>query len=240
MFRRVAGLPVLPRLDLAAQRRRAMSRCHRRIVSGVTSSRSPCRSAFGITASRVARSAWSAQFSFGRRGCCCRTASWWRRIKISAVFHVSSRRASRSHAASRVVRRNMNRRHMTDDHHGRTVGRANPAGQGPWTTFSARTGVACGWGDQLTVKGLRSRWPVTLAVVGVVVAGGAAAVGKWPHAWWWLVVATAATAAVMPPALTAISQASQRRKEIARTAPAGLQVATGSGRRTLPSVGTPT
>jgi hypothetical protein len=25
--------------------------------------------------------------------------SWWRRIKISAVFHVSSRRASRSHAA---------------------------------------------------------------------------------------------------------------------------------------------
>jgi hypothetical protein len=30
---------------------------------------------------------------------------------------------------------------MTDDHHGRTVGRANPAGQGPWTTFSARTGM---------------------------------------------------------------------------------------------------
>ena len=41
MFRRVAGRPVLPRLDLAAQRRRAMSRCQRRIVSGVTSSRSP-------------------------------------------------------------------------------------------------------------------------------------------------------------------------------------------------------
>ena len=125
MFRRVAGLPVLPRLDLAAQRRRMMSRCQRRIVSGVTSSRSPCRRAFGITLSKVARSARSAQFSFGRRGCCrCRTASWWRRIKISAVFHVSSRRASRSHAASRVVRRNMNRRHMTGDHHDRTAGRA--------------------------------------------------------------------------------------------------------------------
>jgi hypothetical protein len=29
MFRRVAGLPVLPRLDLAAQRRRMMPRCQR-------------------------------------------------------------------------------------------------------------------------------------------------------------------------------------------------------------------
>ena len=37
---------------------------------------------------------------------------------------LSSRRASRSHAASRVVRRNMNRRHMTGDHHGQTAGRA--------------------------------------------------------------------------------------------------------------------
>ena len=46
MFRRVAGLPVLPRLDLAAQRRRTMSRCQRKMVSGVTSSRSPWRRAF--------------------------------------------------------------------------------------------------------------------------------------------------------------------------------------------------
>ena len=46
MFRRVAGLPVLPRMDLAAQRRRTMSRCQRRIVSGVTSSRSPWRRRF--------------------------------------------------------------------------------------------------------------------------------------------------------------------------------------------------
>jgi hypothetical protein len=36
MFRLVAGRPVLPRMDLAAQRRRMMSWCQRRIVSGVT------------------------------------------------------------------------------------------------------------------------------------------------------------------------------------------------------------
>jgi hypothetical protein len=40
MFRRVAGRPVLPDTDPAAQRRRMMSRCQRMIVSGVTSSRS--------------------------------------------------------------------------------------------------------------------------------------------------------------------------------------------------------
>jgi hypothetical protein len=39
----------------------------------------------------------SAQSSFGRRGCRrCSTARWWRRIKISAVFHISSRRDSRN------------------------------------------------------------------------------------------------------------------------------------------------
>jgi hypothetical protein len=47
MFVRAAGRPVLPRMDLAARRRRMMSRCQRRIVSGVTSSRSPWRRAFG-------------------------------------------------------------------------------------------------------------------------------------------------------------------------------------------------
>jgi hypothetical protein len=52
-------------------------------------------------------------------------ASWWRRIKISAVFYASPRRDSRSHAATRVVRRKMNLRHMIGDHHGRTAGRAN-------------------------------------------------------------------------------------------------------------------
>ena len=41
MFWWVAGRPVLPLLDRAAQRRRRMSRCQRRIVSGVTRSRVP-------------------------------------------------------------------------------------------------------------------------------------------------------------------------------------------------------
>jgi hypothetical protein len=91
----------------------------------VTSSRSPCRRAFGITPSRVARRARSAQFSVGRRGCrCCRMVSWWCRIKISAVFHISSRWDSRGHAATRVIRRKTNRRHMIDDHHGRAAGTA--------------------------------------------------------------------------------------------------------------------
>src|SRR6266568_3302613 len=125
MVRRVAGLPVLPRLDLAAQRRRTMSLWQRKMVSGVTRSRSAWRRAFGITASRVASSARSAQSSLGRRGCRrCRTASWWRRIRISAVFYASSRRDSRSHEAVRVIRRKTNRRQMSGDHHGRTPTRA--------------------------------------------------------------------------------------------------------------------
>ena len=50
MLRRVAGRPVLPGMDLAARRRQTMSRCQRTIVSGVISSRSPWRRAFGIDA----------------------------------------------------------------------------------------------------------------------------------------------------------------------------------------------
>jgi hypothetical protein len=65
MFRRVVGRPVLPRMDLVAQRRRTMSRCQRRIVSGVTSSRSPWRRAFGITPTRAASSARSSSISCG-------------------------------------------------------------------------------------------------------------------------------------------------------------------------------
>ncbi len=125
MFRRVAGRPALPRMDLAAQRRRTMSRCQRSMVSGVTSSGRPRRRAFGIALSRIASSARSAQFSSGRRGWRrCSTASWWRRIKISAIRHVSWRRDSSSHDAVRVIRRKTNRRHMTGDHHGQTAGTA--------------------------------------------------------------------------------------------------------------------
>src|SRR6266702_1730029 len=82
------------------------------------------------------------------------------------------------------------------------------------------------WGEgrMRRVAGLRSRWPrwqVTATAVGVIIAGGAAAVAKWPHAWWWLAVVTAAAAALAPPALAAASQASQRRREDARAARAG-------------------
>src|SRR5579859_8074838 len=89
--------------------------------------------------------------------------------------------------------------------------------------------------------GLRSRWPrwpVTLAVVGVIIVGGAAAVGKWPHAWWWLVAVMAVAAAVTPPALVVLSQATQRRQEIGRAARTALQGATGIGGRMLPAVRT--
>jgi len=91
----------------------------------------------------------------------------------------------------------------------------------------------------MTAPGLRSRWPrwpVTLIVVATVAAGGAAAVAKWPHVWLWLTVAAAAAAAVVPPVVAAISQALQRRQEIARVARAGLQGATGTSRSTLPTV----
>jgi hypothetical protein len=43
---------------------------------------------------------------------------------MSAVFHASSRRDSRSHETARLVRRKTNRMHMTGDHHGRTAGGA--------------------------------------------------------------------------------------------------------------------
>ena len=112
-------------MDLVAQRRRTMSRCQRGIVSGVTSSRSPWRRAFGITPARAASSARSAHSSFGRAADWrCRTTSWWRRIKISAIFCASSRRDSRSHATTRVIRRKTNRRLMIGDHYGPTAGRA--------------------------------------------------------------------------------------------------------------------
>jgi len=109
---------LFPCPDRAAQRRRTMSRCQRRTVSGVTSRRSPRRRALGIRLRTAAIRARSAQFRCRRLGWRrCRTASWWRRIKISAVFYVSSRRHSRGHAARRVIRRNANRRHMIGDHH---------------------------------------------------------------------------------------------------------------------------
>jgi hypothetical protein len=52
--------------DFAAQRRLTRSRCQRRIVAGVTGTRSPAWRARGITASSAANNARSAQVNFGR------------------------------------------------------------------------------------------------------------------------------------------------------------------------------
>jgi hypothetical protein len=112
MFRRVAGRPVLPRMDLVAPAAGdgavpAQDRVR------AASSRSPWRRTFGITPARAASSARSAHASFGRAaGWRCRTTSCWRKITISAIFCASSRRDSRSHAANQVIRRKTNRKHM--------------------------------------------------------------------------------------------------------------------------------
>jgi hypothetical protein len=125
MFRRVAGRPVLPCVDLAAWRRRAMSWCQRRIVSGATSSHIPWRPRFGYHAEQGREQGPVRPVQVrATRLPPLQDRSWWRRIKISAVFHVSSRWDRRSHEATRVIRRKVNRRHMIGDHHGRTAGRA--------------------------------------------------------------------------------------------------------------------
>ncbi len=85
------------------------------------------------------------------------------------------------------------------------------------------------------LRSYRPHWRTTALVAGVIVAGGAGAVIKWPHAWWWLVVVTAAAAAMAPLALTGLSEASQRRREAARTARAALQETTGTDGSILPT-----
>src|SRR6266581_1605386 len=50
--------------------------------------------------------------------------TWWRRSKISPVFHSSSRRDSRSHVITRVISRKTNRRHMIGDRYDPTAERA--------------------------------------------------------------------------------------------------------------------
>src|SRR5712692_9234443 len=80
-------------------------------------------------------------------------------------------------------------------------------------------------------------WPAALVVVGVTVAGGAAAITLWPHAWWWLTLITAVSVAVVPPVTAAASQGLQRRQQIARTTRAGLQQTTGAIGGAIPSAG---
>src|ERR1039457_4736755 len=47
-------------------------------------------------------------------------------LSLHDALSISSRRDSRSHAASRVIRRNTNRRYMIGDHHRRRAERATP------------------------------------------------------------------------------------------------------------------
>ena len=63
-------------------------------------------------------------------------------------------------------------------------------------------------------------WQVTVTAIGVIIAAGAVAVAKWPHAWWWLIVVTAAAAAATaaaPGVLAAVSTAASGGREVART-----------------------
>jgi hypothetical protein len=72
----------------------------------------------------------------------CITESWWRKIKISEVFHASSHRDSHSHVITLVIRRKTNRRHMISDHYGRSPTSQLRCSQ-PRMGFSARTGGCC-------------------------------------------------------------------------------------------------
>jgi hypothetical protein len=111
--------------DLAAQRRRRMSRRQRRIVPGVTISSSRSCRALGIRPSRNAISARSAQDVFGRARAPrwrCMTASWCRNSRISAFLHAVSRRDRRVAASRWAVRRKTKRRHTRPDHRRSAVG----------------------------------------------------------------------------------------------------------------------
>ena len=117
MRRWVGGRPGRFGLDLAAQRRRTIARCQRRIVPGVMNECSAPWRERGMSVSGAANSARSVQVSLGRAGVCrCRTASWWRSRRISASFHVGGRLDSLSHAGIWTARRNTKRRHTRRDH----------------------------------------------------------------------------------------------------------------------------
>jgi hypothetical protein len=92
---------------------------------GAISSHIPWRRALGITPSRAAirpgpRSSGSGGAAAAAAGP--RAGGAGSRSRRSS--YVSSRWDSRSHAATRVIRRKVNRSHMIGDHHGQTVGRA--------------------------------------------------------------------------------------------------------------------
>jgi hypothetical protein len=84
-----------------------MSRCQRKVVPGVTSSRIPASPPAGTVPGSSASHARSGHVNrvraFGRSRSA--TASWWRRFKISASFHHDSRRDSLSSDVTRDMTR---------------------------------------------------------------------------------------------------------------------------------------
>jgi hypothetical protein len=93
-FRCVAGRPDRPWRDRRDHRRRTMSRCHRKMVPGVTISRIAARRSIGSVPASRASNARSGHVSRARAPGRSRpaTASWWRSVRISASFHHASRR----------------------------------------------------------------------------------------------------------------------------------------------------
>ena len=82
----------------------------------------------------------------------------------------------------------------------------------------------------------RWRWRRTgLAGAAATLVAGAAAIGKWPHAWPWLTAATAAVVVLVPVVISVLGEVLQRRDDIAQVARSELQATTGNE---LPTVGT--
>jgi hypothetical protein len=105
MRRRVGGRPARFGRDALACWRRSRSRCQRRTVSGETIKCS-CRSrARGSRWSRAARYARSGEVRRGLSVWRCRTASWWRSVRISMSLSVSLMGSSRMKANTLVSAR---------------------------------------------------------------------------------------------------------------------------------------
>jgi hypothetical protein len=89
----------------------------------------------------------------------------------------------------------------------------------------SRVEKGVGIGNRLEVRG-RKLW-FGLAASAAAVAAGAAAIGKWPHAWPWLITITAVVAAGVSPAVSALVAAQQRRANAEKATRQELQGTTG-------------
>jgi hypothetical protein len=102
-FRCVAGRPDRAWRYRRDHRRRTMSRCHPKMVPGVTISRIAARRSIGSVPASRASNARSGHVSRARAPVRSRpaTASWWRSMRISASFHHASRRDKPSSGTAR-------------------------------------------------------------------------------------------------------------------------------------------